>query len=102
MSYSLPVPGADDLGERGDADADQPALLAGLLLLLAQLRVAELLEREVHRLLVVARVVLEPGRRLVRELLRLDEVLQPELDRVDAELVAPRSARGARSGTRPR
>ena len=42
------------------------------------------------RLGVVARVVLEPGRRRVRELLRLDEVLRPEVGRVDAQLVRRR------------
>ena len=39
---------ADHLGERGEADAEQPALLARRALLLAQLLVAELLEREVR------------------------------------------------------
>ena len=50
-------PGADDLGEAGHADPEQPALLLARPLLLAELLVAELLEREVHRRLVVARVV---------------------------------------------
>ena len=59
----LAGPCADHLGEGGEADAEQPALLARLLLLPAQLRVAELLEREVHRLPVVARVVDEAGGR---------------------------------------
>ena len=96
------VAGADDLGERREADADQPALRTGLGLLAAKVGVPELLEREVHGRLVVARVVLEPGRRLVRELLRLDEVLPPEVRRVDRRARRPPSARGARSGTRPR
>ena len=85
------VAGADDLGERGDADSDQLALGPRLFLLPAEVVVAELLEREVHRRLVVARVVLEAGRGLVGELLRLDEVLPPELGRVDARSRRPRS-----------
>ena len=72
------VPGAHDLGEGGEADADQLAFGACLLLLAPELGIAELLQREVHGRLVVARVVLEPGGRLVRELLRLDEVLPPK------------------------
>ena len=83
----LAVAGADDLGERREPDADQLALLARLLLLPAQLLVAELLEREVQRALVVAGVVDEAGGRGVRELIRLDEVRTPELGRVEPELV---------------
>ena len=64
--------------------------LARALLLLAQLLVADPLERLVERRLVVAGVVLEPGRRGVRELVRRDEVLPPQLGRVDAELVGGR------------
>ena len=80
--------GAHDLGERGEADADQLAF--GALLLAAEVGIAELLQREVHGRLVVARVVLEPGGRLVRELVRLDEVLPPEVGRVDPDLVGRR------------
>ena len=83
----LAVARADDLRERREARsraaapprAPPPAPAAAL--------VAELLERDPHRLGVVARVVDEPRRGLVRELLRLDEVVEPELRRVDAELV---------------
>ena len=78
---------ADDLGEAREADPDQPPFLARPLLLLAQLLVADALERLVERRLVVAGVVLEAGRGRVRELVRLDEVLPPQLGRVDAELV---------------
>ena len=60
---------------------------AGGRLLGAKLLVAELLERDSHRLRVVARVVEKARRRLVRELVRLNEVVEPELRRVDAELV---------------
>jgi hypothetical protein len=83
----LPRSRADDLGERREPDPEQASLLSRGRLLAPQLVVAELLERELHRLRVVAGVVDEPGRRLVRELLRLDEVVEPELGRVDAELV---------------
>ncbi len=79
--------GTHDLGERGEPDPDQLPLLARLLLLLAQLLVADPLERLVERRLVVARVVLEPGRRRVGELVGRDEVLPAQLRRVDAELV---------------
>ena len=80
-------PGADDLGEAADADAHQLAALALLGLLLAEPGVVD----DVHRLLergpVVARVVRPAGRRLVRELLGLDEVLHPELGRILADVV---------------
>ena len=78
---------ADDLGEARKADPDQAPLLARLPLLLAQRRVADTLQRLVQRCLVVARVVLEAGRRVVRELLRPDEVLAAQLGRIDVELV---------------
>src|SRR4029453_15262502 len=79
--------GAYDLGEAREADPDQVALLAGFGLLLSKLVVSDLLERQVHRALVVARVVLEPGRGLERELAPLDKVLLAELGRIDADLV---------------
>src|SRR3972149_2657538 len=81
----LAVARADDLRERGEADPAEPALLARLPLLLSELRVAELLEREVDRRRVVARGVDDPGGRVVRELLRLGEVLQPGRGRVGGE-----------------
>src|SRR5206468_11935337 len=74
---------ADDLGERREADAEQPPFLARPLLLLPELRVADALERLVERRLVVAGVVLEAGRGRVRELLGPDEVLPAQLGRVD-------------------
>ena len=83
-------PGADRLGEVGDADADEPPLGPRRRLLLAELLVADLVERRAQRGRVVAGVVDEAGRRLVRELLGLDEVLEAELGRVDAELVGRR------------
>ena len=84
--HVLARPGADGLGEERDADAHQLAALALLGLLAAQLVVAGHLERLAHRRLVVARVVLPAGLRVVRELLRLQEVLQPQLGRVDVHL----------------
>ncbi len=87
MSKSWTGPGPDDLGERADADAHELAALALLGLLLAQVVVADRLEGQLEGARIVARVVLPAGRRLVRELLGLDEVLHPELRRVLADLV---------------
>ena len=56
-------------------------------LLLAQLGVADHVHRLLQRRRVVAAVVLPAERRLVRELLRLDEVLHPKLGRIHLELV---------------
>ena len=83
-------PCAHNLREARQPDPDQLALSAGSLLLLAQLLVAHPLQRLVERRLVVARVVLEPGRRRVGELLRRDEVLPSELRRIHSELVRSR------------
>ena len=83
---------ADDLGEERQAHAQQAAGLAPverrpvLLLLLAQLGVADRVERLVQRRVVVAAVVLPAHRRGVRELLLLDEVLAPQLGGVHVEL----------------
>ena len=82
----LALAGADHLGEAGDADAHQLAPGALLGLLLAELVVAEHVERDLHRAWVVAAVVLEAGRGLVREGLGLDEVVEPGRDRVLSEL----------------
>src|SRR5206468_7008770 len=71
--------GADHLGKAGDADPHQLTLLAFLRLLLAEVLVADLLERQPQRLLVLAAVILEPGRRLVGELVGLDEVLDSKV-----------------------
>ena len=84
---------ADDLGEEGDADAHQFARLAALerlllrLLLLAQLAVVGGVERLLHGGVIVAGIVFPAERRLVGELLALDEVLHAEVDRIDAELL---------------
>ena len=80
-------PRADDLGERGHPHAPELPVGALRLLLLAQIGVADLVQRDVHRRLVVARVVLEPRGRVVRELLGLDEVLPAELGWIHVELV---------------
>ncbi len=80
-------PGPDDLREAADPDAHQLAALALLGLLLPEPGVVD----EVHRLLerrgVVAGVVAPAGGRVVRELLRLDEVLHPQLGRILADVV---------------
>ena len=73
-------PGADDLRERADADAHQLAALARFSACSRRRSVvADHVHRQLERGRVVARVVLPAGRRLVRELVGLDEVLHPEL-----------------------
>src|SRR3954451_15279643 len=69
--------GADDLGEAADADAHELAALALLSLLAAKPGVVDGIHRLLQGRRVVARVVRPAGRRLVRELLGLDEVLHP-------------------------
>ena len=71
----------------GDADADVAPLPARLLLLSAPALVVQQLERLVEHGRVVAAVVEIAGRDEVRKILGLDQVLAPELDRVEAELV---------------
>ena len=84
--------GADDLGEEGDADAEELAGLAApeggeaVGLLGAQRLVVDGGQRLLHGGVVVAAVVLPAERRVVGELLLADEVLHPELGRVHAEL----------------
>ena len=79
---------AAHLGEGGDADAelDGVPLLAALLLLGAEVVVAEHLLRPCGRGLVVAGVVLEAAHRGERELLVLDPVLLADLQRIDTYL----------------
>ncbi len=86
---------------RADPDPDPLAVVGGvdLGLLLAPLRVAELLERQVELLWQIARVVDAFVRRLVRIVLRLDVVLLAQLDRVEVELAWRRCRPGARSST---
>ena len=80
-------PGPDDLGEAADADAHELAVGALLRLLLAEPGVVDHVQGLLERRRVVARVVRPAGRRLVRELLGLDEVLHPELRWVLADVV---------------
>ena len=93
MSQFFDGPGADDLGEERDADAHDVAGLAALerralrRLLLAQLGVFRALHRLLHGGVIVAGIVFPAQRRVIRELLRLDEVLQPQLRRIHAELL---------------
>src|SRR5207244_819030 len=80
------------LDVRADADADVSPLRAKRELLLARLVVSDQLERAPERRLVVAAVVRERHGRLVGSAVGelRDEVLAPELCRVDPEL--PRGA----------
>ena len=80
-------PGPDDLGERADADAHELAAGPLLGLLPAEVVIADRVEGELERPRIVAGVVIPAGGRVVRELLRLDEVLHPQLGRVLADVV---------------
>src|SRR5258708_37772748 len=77
---------ADHLGEARDAYARDFTLLTPLLDVLAQLVVAELLEGDVHRFVVVAAVVHPAGGRVIRELVLADEILLAELGLIHADL----------------
>src|SRR6266852_6113454 len=77
---------ADHFGEARDSYPCDLTLLAPLLDVLAQLVVAELVEGDVHRLVVVAAVVHPAGGRVIRELFLADEVLLSELGLVHAYL----------------
>ena len=79
--------GAHDLGEARDADAHQLSSLTLLGLLAPQIGVADRVHGLAQGACVVAAVVLPAERRLVGELLRLDEVLHAELGGIHAELV---------------
>ena len=78
--------GADSLGEEGHPDAHQLAAGALLGLLGTQLLVADHVHGLAHRGLVVTRVVQPAGLALVRELLGLQQVLQPQLGRIHLQL----------------
>src|SRR5262249_38837532 len=78
---------AHRLGEVRDPDADQPTVSARLYLFGTQRLVADLVEGSAQRGGIVARVVDETGRRGVRELEGLDELLEPEIGGSDAQLV---------------
>src|SRR5262249_21336256 len=84
--------GANDLGKEADPDAHQLAGLAPgegfavAALLVAQIRVADRVQRLVERGQVVAAVVFPAKRRLVRELLFADQVAAPHFGWVHAEL----------------
>ena len=79
-----------DLDVAGEADAAQLALLAQLGGLRLELLVAGDLERLVERLRVVAAVVFQAERRLVRELVGPDEVALAHLGRVERKVVGDR------------
>src|SRR5262249_49503337 len=80
-------PGANYFGERGEPDTHQLAPRALFGLLLQQRLIPDLLERHVQRLLVVAAVVREAQRGRIRELVFANEILLPQLHRIDAELI---------------
>ena len=90
---SLRGPAPDGLGEERHADAHQLAALALLLLLGAQRVVADHVHGQAHGGLVVARVVHPAGLGLVRKLVGLQQVPQPQLR------PGPSSARSARQST---
>ena len=81
------VAGAERLGHRRDADAEQPAALARLLLLRAEVGVPDRLEPDVEALGVLPGVGEEAERRPVREVVVADEVDPPELGLVHPEVV---------------
>ena len=84
---SLRGPGADGLGEERHADAHQLALGALVGLLLAELVVAGHLHGQAHGRLVVAGVVHPARLARVRELVGLDEVLDPQLGGIHLQVV---------------
>ena len=73
------------LDDAGEADAEQPPVVARPRLLCAQLVVAGQAQHLVQAALVVARVVHRAGRRAVRHVLRAHEVAAGELRRVEPE-----------------
>ena len=84
--HVLARPGADGLGEEGDADPHQLAATALERLLGPQRVVVREPQRLVQRRLVLARVVHPAGLRRVRELLGADQVLAPQRHRIDPQL----------------
>src|SRR5262249_17918901 len=86
-------PRPDDFREEGDAEAHDLAGLAALerralvRLLLAERGVTRRLHHLLHGGVVVAGIVLPAERRVIRELLSPDEILQPQLRRIHAELL---------------
>jgi hypothetical protein len=90
MSQFFDGPGADDLGEERHAEAHDLAGLAALerralrRLLLAQTGIVDRLHHLAHGGVVVAGIVFPAERRVIRELLRLDEILQPQFGRIHA------------------
>ena len=78
--------GAHDFGERGDAETHEFAAGALLLLLPAEVGVADQVHGLGERRLVVPAVVVPAERRAVRELFRLHEVAEPEVGGVLAQL----------------
>src|SRR5581483_9785026 len=70
-----------------DAHAEQAAAFARALLLLAQLVVADLLERRFEQAGIIAAVVHVAARRRVRHLLGLNQIDTPHVDRAQAQFL---------------
>ena len=81
---------AERLGHGGDAEAEQPAPCPGLLLLLAEVLVADGLQADVEAFRVLAGVGEEAERGAVREVLVPDEVHPAERGLVHAQVVGGR------------
>src|SRR5207302_3231158 len=85
--------GTDDFGEERYAEPHDLAGLATLecraqaSLLLAQTGIVDRLHHLAHGGVIVAGIVLPAQGRVIRELLRLDEILQPQFGRIHAELL---------------
>src|SRR5262249_42755076 len=77
----------DDLREAADTDAHQLTAPTFVGLFLSQFGISDFIHRQLQRAGVVATVVLPIERRLVRKLLRLDEVLHAKVRRVHAQLM---------------
>ena len=73
------------LDVRGETNPEIPTGLSQAILFLAKRGVVEHPQRLVERGLVIARVVHDGDRRLVRELLRRNEVPPAQLDRIDSQ-----------------
>ena len=77
----------DNLGETRHSDPDKTALLAGLVLLSLDVGVPDHVHGLAHCGLVVTGVVYETGRRMIWELIGLDEIVGAELRRIHFQFV---------------
>src|ERR1051326_6961929 len=83
---ALEASAAARLDERRDADAGELAALARRVALGDEPVVVGELYRLVERFFIVAGIVLDAGRRLIRKLFGSDEVLPPDLHPIDAQI----------------